>query len=166
MLDAKDTTYYNVSGMLIYDPSIAVQRLQTSVTAVPFVNYWGGLFPFNDSFTASINKRHQDCGYADYLNKYLVYPPPGPQPVDLPGQGKDNCDIFDDIYFASLAVNPCWDIYQVSATCPLLYDVLGCRSPSSSSSTHFFDYENPSSLTHLDSPRKHPVPPGRRTGLL
>lgn len=42
MLDANEPTYYNVSGILIYDPSIAWNRLQTDITVFPFAEYWDG----------------------------------------------------------------------------------------------------------------------------
>ncbi len=77
-LDAKDPTYYNVSGVLMYDPSIGNDDLQTSGTAVPFVDSLAGLFPFNASMRSDLQARHQSCGYADYIDKYLAYPAAGP----------------------------------------------------------------------------------------
>ncbi|KAI4120376.1 MAG: hypothetical protein LQ347_007106, partial [Umbilicaria vellea] len=35
------------------------------------------------------------------------------------------CDLWDAIYYAASEINPCFDIYQVATTCPLLWDVLG-----------------------------------------
>ncbi|KAK7917804.1 serine-type carboxypeptidase [Apiospora marii] len=109
MLDAQDATYYNLSGMLIYDPCIGVDQVQTSIVIVPFADHYNSLMPFNDSFSAHIHEKHQSCGFAEYTAKYMRYPPPGPQPV----------------FEAQLSVNPCFDIYQVATTCPLLYDPLG-----------------------------------------
>jgi carboxypeptidase D len=70
------------------------------------------------------------CGYTDYLNTYLEFPPLGPFPSQLPGaDAKGNtlerCDVFDTIYSEVFYVNLCWDIYQVATTCPFLWDVLG-----------------------------------------
>lgn len=136
MLDANDTTYYDLSGVLIYDPIISHSDIQTSIVATPYVDYWPGLFPFNDSFVADIHKRADSCGYTDYLNKYLVYPPAGQQPTILPGQDSSGettseCkSLYTDIVNAALLVNPCWDIYQVAVICPLLWDVLGCKTSS------------------------------------
>lgn len=42
MLDKNDTTYYDLSGILIYDPSIAYDDLQAEITTLPFVEYWNG----------------------------------------------------------------------------------------------------------------------------
>ncbi|OAA68457.1 serine carboxypeptidase [Niveomyces insectorum RCEF 264] len=128
MLDAKDKTYYNASGVLIYDPVVGYDDIQTSVPATAFVDYWSGLFSFNDSFLADLHARDESCGYSDYLNKYLVYPPAGEQPTNFTWRHNTDSDcrrLYSDIIFASLVVNPCWDIYHVATTCPVLWDVLG-----------------------------------------
>ncbi|KAL1858293.1 hypothetical protein VTK73DRAFT_7858 [Phialemonium thermophilum] len=130
-LDAKDKTYYNMSGMMIYDPVLTWDDVQTSIPALSFVEYWGGLFPFNDTFREQLRGRDKSCGYTDWLNKYLVYPPRGPIPMPLPGtdgagRTRAECrNLFWDIFAAASTLNPCFDIYQVATTCPLLWDVLG-----------------------------------------
>ena len=131
MIDENDSKYFNVSGMLIYDPVIGPNDIQGPIPTVAFVDYWTGLFPFNDSFVEDIHARDAKCGYTDYMNKYLSFPPAGPQPYILPGQDSDGvtsdeCEnIFNDVVYAAILVNPCFDIYQVATTCPLLWDVLG-----------------------------------------
>jgi carboxypeptidase D len=120
-----------MSGMTIYNPSLAADEIQEPIPAVQFTEYWTGLFPFNDTFRADLKRREQSCGYADYVAEYLVYPPKGPQPSQLPGTHpngttRDECwNIYWDIFDAILLLNPCFDIYQVATTCPLLWDVLG-----------------------------------------
>lgn len=135
MLEQNDTEYYNVSGMLIYDGVYNSDPVSGTVAVAPFVDYWGGLLPFNDTFRADLAKRHVDCGYADYLEKYLVFPPSGLQPTDesgdLPGVNgttgsyKEGCDLLDAVYSEVLSLNPCFNIYQVGAGCPIPYDPLG-----------------------------------------
>jgi len=34
---------------MIYDPSTSYDVIQEQIPAVQFVDYWGGLFPFNDT---------------------------------------------------------------------------------------------------------------------
>ena len=131
MLDANDTTTFDLQGMLIYDPILTHDAIQEHVVAVPFVDYHRGLHPFNASFTAHIHNVSAACGFDAFMDTYLAYPPPGPQPDRLPGTDAsgaplDECDaLYWDIQDAAMALNPCWDTYQVATTCPMLWDVLG-----------------------------------------
>ncbi|KAI9784285.1 MAG: hypothetical protein M1839_002346 [Geoglossum umbratile] len=124
MFNANDTEYFNVQSILIYDPLISTVDLQEDVPVVAYVDYWQPLFGLNASFMADIHTRADKCGYASYLNDNLVFPPKGPLPPP-PNATSPGCDIFDDVFYAVNRVNPCFDIYQIAATCPLLWDVLG-----------------------------------------
>ncbi|KAJ9478020.1 putative serine carboxypeptidase [Pseudozyma hubeiensis] len=123
MLDEKNKEYFDVKGIMIYDPSIAEDSILEQVPAAAFVDYWGGLFPFNDTIKAQIKQMDSQCGYTKYLEEHLVYPPKGQLPDPHPTT--DECDIFDFIYNTIFDVNPCFDIYQVATTCPVLWDING-----------------------------------------
>ncbi|KAF2091896.1 alpha/beta-hydrolase [Saccharata proteae CBS 121410] len=123
MFNKNDTTYYNVEGTMIYDPSTSYDVIQEEIPAVAFVDHWAGLFNLNDTFMADIHTRADECGYTDFMNDYLVYPPKGPLPT--PPEITAGCDLWDDIYYAAILTNPCMDMYQVATTCPVLWDVLG-----------------------------------------
>ncbi|OTA93971.1 hypothetical protein M434DRAFT_395199 [Hypoxylon sp. CO27-5] len=126
MLDKNDTTYYNVSGMLIYDPVLGDDAVQSSVTTVPFVDYHHNLMTFNDSYSAHIHSLHDSCGFADYNAQYLTYPPAGPQPPNYSRSISRECQgLWNDVLNEAISINPCFDVYQVATTCPLLWDVLG-----------------------------------------
>ena len=64
------------------------------------------------------------CGYQAYLDKYFTFPPPGPFPQTL-NSSAPGCDLNDDIFDAELLINPCWNYYHVSETCPFKFDPLG-----------------------------------------
>lgn len=88
------------------------------------------LFPLDTDDLAKYHALDSECGYADFRDKYFTYPPPGllPGPDDLPGKGNLSClGLYDTINNGILAKNPCFDIYQVATTCPVLWDVLGCK---------------------------------------
>ncbi|KAI0151464.1 serine carboxypeptidase [Pestalotiopsis sp. NC0098] len=124
MLDANDTTYYDVSGLMIYDPVLMDDIVQTSHTVVPFVDYHTNLMPFNDSFNDYLHEQHNSCGFANFSATYLQYPPPGNQPST--DSLSDECaNLWGYVYNEVFSVNPCFDVYQVATTCPLLWDVLG-----------------------------------------
>jgi carboxypeptidase D len=124
MLNEKDKEYYNLSSILIYDPSLSSDVIQEQIPAVPFVEYWGPLLNLNATFMSDIQKRAVKCNYTSYMEQYMVFPPKGPLPTP-PDETVDGCDIWDDVLTAATWANPCFDIYQVATTCPLLYDVLG-----------------------------------------
>lgn len=127
MLDTNDTTYYDVNGIMVYDPSIAYDDLQAEYVTLPFVEAWSGLFMLNDTFLADIRERDEACGYAAFREKYLSFPPTAQLPAyeDLPSINNYSCaNIYNDVFDAVSLTNPCFDIYQVATTCPLLWDVL------------------------------------------
>ena len=84
------------------------------------------LFPFNSSFMATLQNISDTCGYTDYLDKYVTYPPAGPLPLPYPkGVNARECDIADPIYDAVSTVNPVFDIYRVTDQWPSPWSVLG-----------------------------------------
>lgn len=132
MVDAKDTTYYDIRGMLIYDPVIAGQQITADLAATQIADLHSGLFVLNDTFTQYMHDTDKKCGYADLREKYLTFPPPGNFPSAVAGTdpktGKiiPGCDMLDyNFYNAVVAMNPCFNPYMVTTTCPMLWDVLG-----------------------------------------
>jgi carboxypeptidase D len=124
--------YYNVEATMIYDPSTSYDPIQNDIPVAAFVDYWGGLFPFNETYKAYIQNASATCGYDDFVNEYLTFPPPGPfpGPTELPGQDEYGyisfeCALWDSVFTEIFNLNPCFDVYQVATTCPELWDVLG-----------------------------------------
>ncbi|MCJ1339407.1 hypothetical protein MMC09_004696 [Bachmanniomyces sp. S44760] len=124
MFNKNNTKYYNIDSIMIYDPSTSTDTVQEQIPAVAYVDYWDPLFSLNASFMADIHTRADRCGYTQFLDNYLVFPPKGPLPSP-PDANAPGCDLWDDIFAAASLVNPCFDIYQIATTCPLLWDVLG-----------------------------------------
>ncbi|OCK73368.1 putative pheromone processing carboxypeptidase [Lepidopterella palustris CBS 459.81] len=127
MLDKKNKEYFDLSGALVFDPCIGqFDYTQEEVVAVPFVEANANLFNFNETFMEEIQSLHKTCGYADYIDKYLVFPPSGPQPpVFFNFSSEADCDVFDLINEAAFDPNPCFNIYEINQMCPLPWDVLG-----------------------------------------
>jgi carboxypeptidase D len=132
MLDANDTTYFDVQGMLIYDPAIEDDAIDEAPIRY-FVDYWANLFPFNDTTKAQLANASETCGYDAFTDHYLSFPPPGPQPVaaKLPGMDENGtgllpeCEIFNFVMDAIFEINPGWNVYQVAQLLPVPDDVLG-----------------------------------------
>ena len=97
---------------------------------VPYLDYWANVFSLNASFTAAVHERADQCNYTSYYNTYLSFPPPpAPFPVLPDPFASDSeyptCDLFDAVYTAAQAVNPCFNIYHILDTCPFLWNQLG-----------------------------------------
>ncbi|KAI8271198.1 putative serine carboxypeptidase [Colletotrichum sp. SAR11_239] len=131
MLDAEDTDYFNVKGMMIFDPSISQRSIGQQFGVTKSLEYWGPVFTLNDTARAKVNEIDQRCGYSEYVDKYLTFPPSGTQPVDVPrAWDPDNeyipeCDILSFVAEAERVANPCFSLYNVLQTCPLAYDPIG-----------------------------------------
>ena len=82
----------------------------------------------NQSFIDDIQALHESCGFADTLDTYLTFPPPGNQPAryfNSSSGGPDaDCDVFDMINNAVSQTNPCFDIYEINQACPILGDII------------------------------------------
>jgi carboxypeptidase D len=130
MLDANDTSYFNVTGMQVWDGTFGNHALTEDIPTATFMARFKDVFSIHDTFTEFMHDASQSCGYTDYMSKYLVYPAVGSQPANLPGQDANNnylpgCDVFDQAFFAVEEVNPCFSPYSIFHRCPLLYDPLG-----------------------------------------
>jgi carboxypeptidase D len=73
MHNANDTTYYNVDSIMIYDPSVSYDVITN--------DYWSGLFSFNETFVDHLHEKWESCGYAEFYQAALTFPPKGPLPT-------------------------------------------------------------------------------------
>jgi carboxypeptidase D len=117
-----------LKGININDPILGDDTTQQEVVIAPYLEYWQNMLYLNESFMERLWERNDECGYTDYFNKYLTYPPPQMKFPVLPAQTEANnysCDQFSNAYAAILEVNPCFNIYHITETCPHPYSVLG-----------------------------------------
>ncbi|KAK8216025.1 Alpha/Beta hydrolase protein [Phyllosticta capitalensis] len=149
-ISRNDKDYYNLAGVAINDPiigsstaqqagkfrSLIIQRMANvvlevdlrSVPAAPFMNYWQELFYLNGSTMEKVNSAADQCGFTDLFNKFLTFPPPDedfPDIFDPANLKNKTCDVFSQIIEAVKEVNPCFDIYHITTTCPTPYSILG-----------------------------------------
>jgi carboxypeptidase D len=99
----------------------------------------------NDTFMDQMRKRQEECNYASYWDTYFQFPPPsGPFPVLPDPYATDNytCDMFDNFYLAALEVNPCFNIYHITETCPHPFSQLGIVNTG--------DYKPPNSQVYFN----------------
>ncbi|GME29245.1 alpha/beta-hydrolase [Neofusicoccum parvum] len=129
MIELDDPTYFNVSGIMIYDPSIGHDTVTGDAPTLSLVDNNRPSFPFNDTFSEHIRNMSAACGYDDFVSEGLTYPPKGPfgpPPGAFPnGSVTPDCAVLDEVFTAIFLLNPCFNIYQVSQLCPIQWDVLG-----------------------------------------
>lgn len=91
------------------------------------LNAYSNVFGLNDTFMTEINARADSCGFTDFIETALTFPPPVPLP-SVPNGNTRGCDVWDDIIVAATYVNPCFNFYHILDFCPYLYDQMGFPS--------------------------------------
>ncbi|KAL8707605.1 MAG: hypothetical protein Q9220_007392 [cf. Caloplaca sp. 1 TL-2023] len=126
MLDQNDTCYYDVNGILVYDPCIGSYAAQNDITTYPFVEHNNNVLNLNQSFLADMAAYDKSCGYADFREQYMSFPPNGTQPPLYENcTASPECCTWNSFYYAAYDPNPCFNVYEIGLQCPLLGDVLG-----------------------------------------
>lgn len=107
----------------MYDPVIGnYEVVQEEIPAYPLIAQNNNMLNLNAEQLAALEEMHVSCGYDKYIEQYLTFPASGIQPAM---QFNESCDVFDAVLEYALAINPCWNIYEIDAACPLQWDVLG-----------------------------------------
>ncbi|EMD95261.1 hypothetical protein COCC4DRAFT_64974 [Bipolaris maydis ATCC 48331] len=144
---ANDKKYFNLGGIAINDPIIGTDTVQQQIVIRPYVEFWQNVFYLNQTFLERARKRDLECGYTQYYEKYFKFPPPKgpfpnlPDPFDSTGD-VPICDQFDNYAQAIAEVNPCFDVYHITETCPFKSTPLGGTNPG--------DYVAPGTEVYFD----------------
>ncbi|KAF4637912.1 hypothetical protein G7Y89_g178 [Cudoniella acicularis] len=127
ILDRNDTDHFDLKGALMYDPCIgSFEYAQQEVPTLPFVLKNNNILGLNDSYLDQLEELDEKCGYADFRDQYLSFPPDGVQLPKFFNHTSDlACDIWGQVNNAAWAPNPCFNVYQIGTQCPLLSDPLG-----------------------------------------
>lgn len=100
------------------------RKLTVVAPSVWALNDYSNVFGLNDTFMSDINARAEKCGYFEFMEKALTFPPSGKLPT-APSSSEPGCAVWDDIIAAAVYINPCFNIYHILDYCPYLWDVLG-----------------------------------------
>ncbi|KAK2029187.1 serine carboxypeptidase [Colletotrichum zoysiae] len=140
MLDARDDAgdggggggggYFDVGGMMVLDPLLSQYALGQDFAVSRVLDYWGPAFSLNETTREAVREMEDRCGYRDYVDRYLAFPPSGVQPVEIPGSSRygdhvPECDALALVTAAERAANPCFSVFNVLRACPLPFDPLG-----------------------------------------
>lgn len=122
-IDANDTEYHNLQGLLIYDGAFFNDSLQGNVPVVPYIDRYQDIFTFTEDDLSTFRAVSEDCGYDDYFDKYLTFPPSGKHPVTLPGANNDTCTgLWHSVIAKAKQANPCFNFYNIVDHCPSPYN--------------------------------------------
>ncbi|KAG6876647.1 hypothetical protein C0993_001545 [Termitomyces sp. T159_Od127] len=106
----------NLKGIWIADPSLSYEVVQQEIPALRFAQANKNLFPLNSSFWADLQTISDECGYTDYLDKFVTYPPNGQLPLPVATNGTFTvtpaCRIHNLIQRAVGLLNPVFDVYR------------------------------------------------------
>ncbi|KAK2053892.1 serine carboxypeptidase [Colletotrichum caudatum] len=125
MLDARDDAGDGGGGGGYFDYGLGQDFAVSRV-----LDYWGPAFSLNETTREAVREIEDRCGYRDYADRYLAFPPSGVQPVEIPGTSRHGdyvpeCDALALVTAAERAANPCFSVSNVLRTCPLPFDPLG-----------------------------------------
>ncbi|CAH7672996.1 Alpha/Beta hydrolase protein [Phakopsora pachyrhizi] len=130
ILSNPDEIPNKLKGLLLFNPVLTYDAIQMQVPTYPFIQYNQRFFRLNETTMAHLSKIHKDCGYEDYINKYLSFPPsvnssaPAPTSIyDVDGHKTKRCDVWQYVSKHSVhitifffLVNPSFNPYLISQT--------------------------------------------------
>jgi len=94
----------------VYDPCIGdTDNVHQEIPAYASIERNKDLWGLNDTFLAQLEETNRECGYKDYIDKYLQFPPVGNQPT-IPPFNDDECDVFGQALNAVYDINPCFNM--------------------------------------------------------
>lgn len=121
-IGAGETTYYNLVGVHINAAVIGDGNLQMVMPLPAYATYYNNVLGLNESSLNDLITRADECGFTSYLDDHLVYPPtqePSAQFGSADGELTDEqCDIWLPLRAAAELVNPCFNIYHITDSCP------------------------------------------------
>ncbi|KAG6857722.1 hypothetical protein H0H87_004138 [Tephrocybe sp. NHM501043] len=77
----------SLKGIWIADPSLSYGVVQQEIPALRFAQANKNLFAFNSTFWETLQTISDECGYTDYLDKFVTYPPKGQLPFPVATNG-------------------------------------------------------------------------------
>lgn len=83
-----------------------------------------------------INERAEQCGYNEFMENALTYPPKGKLPT-APDSSRPGCDVWESIVSAAYYVNPCFNIYHLTDFCPYTWNTMGFPSLAGGPNNYF-----------------------------
>jgi carboxypeptidase D len=104
------------------DATIGDGNLQMNMALPSYAAHWNLVMGLNDSYMADLEERAFECGLTRYIDEHLQFPPPKKLFNKLIWQNDtwaaEQCDMSKSIRAAAELVNPCFNIYHITDSCP------------------------------------------------
>lgn len=111
------------AGALVYDPCIGEFASGQAMNTVPHIQKYAELWGFNDTYMNELAQQQEACGWNDYIDTYLTFPPPGNQPemyVNYSNPANWSCAFDQLVFYEVFDINACFNPYSiVSCDCPI-----------------------------------------------
>ncbi len=102
-------------------------RQSLTLSPITFQNDNLNILGLNSTVVDFVNQKNDECGYTEFMENALTYPPKGLLPT-APDSSKGDCNTWNYIVSAAIYINPCFNIYHILDYCPYLWDELGFPS--------------------------------------
>ncbi|KAF7190593.1 putative serine carboxypeptidase [Pseudocercospora fuligena] len=127
---ARNCSDYTLKGIIINDPLLSDVTTGLQIMKKDFWFSYQNLYGFNTTTLVNVTTRHLECQYDTYIKSYFTFPPPQKAFPILPNAFSDRpqierCDIHSFMSQAAELLNPCFNIYHITETCPYVTSALG-----------------------------------------
>lgn len=137
MADAKNKTYYDVGGLVIYNGLIhdSTQIVQRNLAVADYVESHRQYLPLRNQEFEAMKAKAKEFGFTDWMCKYLQFPPRDVAPPHPPGvtRAANGSLVMDERYTTFFLdyvgnymqqMNPCYNLHDISDLCPARSDIL------------------------------------------
>ncbi|KAK4082263.1 uncharacterized protein Triagg1_2075 [Trichoderma aggressivum f. europaeum] len=138
-IDANDTDHYNVAGLIIYDGFLTEKAVHFSVPVLPYLSRHQFELPLDDNELSRVRTISEECGFDEFYDRYLTFPPSGMQPAidsvknlmpNFTSISTETCIDFQHIVGLKVSVaNPCFNPYNILEYCPTAYTPINDDAP-------------------------------------
>jgi carboxypeptidase D len=99
-------------------------NLQMNVALPSYAAHWNLDLSLNESFMAEVDRRAHECDLTSYMDEHLRFPPSTKLFRQLTWQNDtwaaEQCGMADYLKAAAELVNPCFNVYHITDSCPRL----------------------------------------------
>ncbi|KAL1412773.1 hypothetical protein Q8F55_000521 [Vanrija albida] len=151
---ATDKSTYDVRGNLVYSGVVGDYPVQhDDIPALPFIEGRRRYFGFTDEKMDALRAKAARCGWTEYYDKYMAFPPAGVQPQL---EFRQDCSMFPNTWSTALKVNPCDDPNGINHLCPapddLVFGIFGRMFVPSETLGYTLYFERPDVVKALNAP--------------